>query len=197
MEGGAVDMQRDWTVLLIGGASGTGKSSVSYALGKRYGVGVLEVDDFQVMMEVMTTPATHPAIHYWETHPDWKREGVDATVGQLVDVGREMLPGLSAVVKNHVDTGMPVIMEGDFILPELAAVCASPAVRAVFVHEPDVEQIVRNYLAREPEAGEQRYRAQVSAAYSGWLAARCAELGVPMVMSRPWDDVVERAEVSW
>lgn len=36
-----------WQVLLLGGASGVGKSSVSYRLAQHYGVGLTEVDDFQ------------------------------------------------------------------------------------------------------------------------------------------------------
>jgi uridine kinase len=43
-------------VLLIGGASGSGKTSVSYRLAHHFNVGITEVDDFQVILERMTTP---------------------------------------------------------------------------------------------------------------------------------------------
>jgi hypothetical protein len=42
---------RRWQVLLIGGASGTGKTSVSYRLAQYFGVGLTEIDDFQVLLE--------------------------------------------------------------------------------------------------------------------------------------------------
>ena len=47
---------RSWQVLLIGGASGSGKTSVSYRLANHFNVGIIEVDDFQVILERMTTP---------------------------------------------------------------------------------------------------------------------------------------------
>jgi hypothetical protein len=63
----------------------------------------------------------------------------------------------------------------------------------VFVHEPDIEQVAANYLSREPELGDQRARALVSVRFGDWLTAQAAEVGVPVVIARPWDTVVERA----
>ncbi len=63
-------ISRNWDVLLIGGASGTGKTSVSYRLARHFGIGITEVDDFQQMLKVMTTPEQQPLIHYWDTHPE-------------------------------------------------------------------------------------------------------------------------------
>jgi len=57
---------RDWQVLLIGGASGVGKTAVSYRVAERYGVGITEVDDFQVLLEAMTTPEQLPVCTFGE-----------------------------------------------------------------------------------------------------------------------------------
>ena len=38
--------ERSWQALLLRGASGVGKTSVSYRLARHYGVGLTEVDDF-------------------------------------------------------------------------------------------------------------------------------------------------------
>ena len=59
---------RPWQVLLIGGASGAGKTSVSYRLANHFNVGITEVDDFQVILERMTTPAQQPELHWRPTH---------------------------------------------------------------------------------------------------------------------------------
>jgi hypothetical protein len=69
---------------------------------------------------------------------------------------------------------------------------ADGRVRAVFLHEPDAGQLVANYLDREPDAGEQRLRAKVSADYSTWLSTQCHHLGVPVVATQPWTSTVER-----
>ena len=185
-------MKRDWCVLLIGGASGSGKTCVSYPLAELYGVNIIEVDDFQVFLTSMSTPQQQPEIHYWDTHPDWQQEGAEATVGQLIDVGHALLPGLEAVIKNHIDSDMPVVMEGDFILPELCARFDSKKVKSVFIHEPSREQILNNYLAREPEQGMQQYRTEVSYKYGNWLAAECEKYGISVIEARPWDTVIDR-----
>jgi tRNA A37 N6-isopentenylltransferase MiaA len=41
---------RRWQVLLLGGPSGAGKTAVSYRLARHFGVGITEVDDFQVVL---------------------------------------------------------------------------------------------------------------------------------------------------
>ena len=51
-------------VLLIGGASLSGKTSVSYRLANHFNVGITEVDDFQVILERMTTPEQQPELHW-------------------------------------------------------------------------------------------------------------------------------------
>src|SRR5436190_19804951 len=68
-----MDGERDWQVLLLGGASGVGKTSVSYRLAQHYGVGLTEVDDFQVVLEAMTSPDQYPELHFWRTHYDEAR----------------------------------------------------------------------------------------------------------------------------
>ena len=183
--------KRNWDVLLIGGASGTGKTSVSLPLARHYGVDLVRADDFQVLLEVMTTPETHPAIHYWRTHPNWWEEPIENTVKQLVDFGRALSPGLTAVVKEgHLEDNVPMILEGDFILPEFVASFKDSRVKSIFIHEPDKEQILQNFLNREGET--QQHRTDVSYAYQGWLAEQCRKFDVLMVEARPWDSVVER-----
>lgn len=110
-------MERDWCILLIGGASGSGKTCVSYPLAKIFGVNLIEVDDFQVFLSSMTKPYEQPELHYWDTHPEWQKEGVENTLQQLINVGRAFKPGLEAVIKNHIETNVPAILEGDFLLP--------------------------------------------------------------------------------
>ncbi len=40
-----MNIERNWTVLFIGGPSGSGKSSLAYQIARLYGVNVLEADD--------------------------------------------------------------------------------------------------------------------------------------------------------
>lgn len=184
--------KRDWIVLLIGGASGTGKSSIAYELGRFYGVNILEVDDIVQALKAVSTAQTLPAVHYWETGVNWMDVGVAKNVDWLISVSQEILPALQSVVQRHLDDKVPVILEGDFIHPQLAASFESASVRSIFIDEKDKEQIRSNYLLRE--GGEpQHYRAEISVAYGQWLERACKALGVPVLEPRPWDSLLKRA----
>jgi len=175
---------------MIGGASGTGKTSVAHTLAQFYEVDLVRVDDFQLLLEATTTPDALPAIHYWATHPNWRDESVDALVGRLIDAGQALMPGLAAVIEDHLVENIPMILEGDFILPEFAASFKSSRIKSIFIHEPSKEQILQNYLAREGEV--QQHRADISHLYSNWLTKECLKHSIPFILSRPWDSLMER-----
>ncbi len=182
---------RNWTILFIGGASGVGKSSIAYELARFYNVNVIEVDDIGQSIKAMTTKENLPAIHYFSTGVNWKDIGVSGNVKWLIDVSKEMIPGLKAIVENHIESDIPVIIEGDFLYPEFTVSFENPKIKSLYVHESDKNQILQNYLARE--SGElQRFRADISAEYGNWLANSCRELGIEVVESRPWNTAIER-----
>lgn len=186
-----MNRDRNWTVLFIGGASGTGKSSVAYKLADFYNVNVLEVDDICRAVKAMTSRESLPAIHYWSTGINWTDIGVSGNVKWLIDVSKEMIPGLKAIVNNHIEADVPVIIEGDFIHPEFVASFEDPKVKSIYIHERDKNQIVHNYLARE--GGKlQHFRADISAEYGDWQVDTCRKLGIKVIESRPWDTVVDR-----
>ncbi len=97
-------------VLLIGGASGTGKSSLSYAVARHFGVGVAEIDDLHTAVKRITTAEQQPVLHYWDTHP----EAISWPTEQILDLHRAVCrvlePAVGAVVADHV-AGTPVILE--------------------------------------------------------------------------------------
>jgi 2-phosphoglycerate kinase len=50
-------------VLLLGGASGVGKTVLAHKLARHYGVSLLLVDDVRLAIQQVTTPEQHPALH--------------------------------------------------------------------------------------------------------------------------------------
>lgn len=183
---------RNWTVLFIGGASGTGKSSIAYEIAQFYGVNVLEVDDIHLSVEAVTTKESFPAIHYWNTGVNWEEIGVTGNVNWLIDVSKEMIPVLKELVNRHIEEKLPIIIEGDFIYPEFANSFENPEVKSIFVNESDINQILQNYISRE--GGDlQHYRAEISIAYGKWIADTCNQNGIRLIEARPWDTVLTRA----
>jgi 2-phosphoglycerate kinase len=191
--------ERPWDVLLVGGPSGAGKSSLAYPLAREQGLPVLEIDDIICALQAMTTPEQQPELFYWQTHPGALAAPADEIMRQGIALTAAVEPALAAVVGNHLETNMPVVIEGDFLRPSFAVQSryadqsAGTRVRGIFVMEDDPGQIVANYAAREPDAGDQKVRAEVSVAWSRWLAAEAQRHGVPAIASRPWTDLIARA----
>lgn len=178
-------------IIAIAGPSGVGKSGASYPLARHLGIPIVEVDDLFHAVEALTTPAQQPLIHFWQTHPEAAGLPAEEILAQHIEVCRALSPAIAAVIDNHIRTRMPIVLEGDYILPELAAEYPNQ-VKAVFLYEEDPDQIVRNFLNREPAQGEQHKRAQVSALFGTWLRAECKRLDLVALPSRPWDTTVER-----
>jgi 2-phosphoglycerate kinase len=189
--------QRDWQVLVFGGASGVGKTMVSYRLAHHFAVGLTEMDDFQNVLTRLTTPEQQPALHYFRLHTAEVLAMDDVQMlAHTRSVADAMSVAMELVIANHLATRAPVVLEGDFLLPALAvrpAYDGTPAdgqVRAVFLYEEDEQQLLRNFQAREGE--DQPRRARASWYYSEWLRREAARLGLPAVSARPWDTVLER-----
>ncbi len=191
--------KRDWQVLLIGGASGVGKSKLSYPLARHYDVNLTEIDDIQVALQKLTTPEQQPLLHFWRTNWEQFSSWSDPQhLEHFISVSRDVFqPGLEAVIANHLEAKTPVVLEGDFLLPELAAYTTFEEeandghVKALFIYEESEAQIAANYLAREGE--EQALRAHWSWLTNQWLRSECERLGVPALSARPWDTVMKRA----
>jgi 2-phosphoglycerate kinase len=191
-------MQLPWQVLLLGGASGVGKTSVSYRLAHHYGVGLTEVDDFQVVLEHMTDSDRYPVFHYWRMHTEEALQmGDEAQLAFFLRYASTLEEALALVVGNHIETRMPVILEGDFILPSLALrdtygeQASDGQVRALFLYEPDEAQIAWNYRERDGE--DQPRRARTSWLVSEWLRGEAERLGLPAIPARPWDTAFDRS----
>lgn len=186
-----MNVDRNWTVLFVGGPSGVGKSSLAYKIADFYDVNVLEVDDIHLSIKAVTTKENFPAIHYWDTGIDWENIGVNANVNWLIDVSKELSIVLKELANRHIEDQLPIIIEGDFISPEFAASFDNPMIKAIFIQEPDKNQILHNYLSREGGV-MQNYRADISIAYGNWISDTCKNLDIETIDARPWNTGLKR-----
>lgn len=202
--------QPGWRVLLIGGSSGVGKTVVARSLARRLGLSVLLVDDIRMSIQQVTTPAEQPGIHYFLAHPTIWQKPPEALCDGFIAVGNALERPLAVNIAHHmfVESAGPVIIEGDGILPALAArrdfsnMHFTPApvtneVRAVFLVEPDEEAVIENMRRRGRgferfSLKEQETFARATWLYGQWLRRQADRYKLPIVESRPWETLVER-----
>ncbi|MFF7454325.1 AAA family ATPase [Kitasatospora sp. NPDC008115] len=195
---------RTWDILLLGGASGVGKSLAAAGLATDTDTGgtaafVVEFDDVVAAVQELTVPEQHPGLHLFgdDTAPDGALTPERVLEFQIA-TAEALEPALLGVVRNRLTVPVPAVVEGDYLTPAACARAvalgraAGRDVRAVFLHEGDADRIAANYAAREPESGVQADRAEVSARYSHWLAAEARRHALPVVDCRPWATLADR-----
>ncbi|MCY4113576.1 MAG: hypothetical protein OXG33_06520 [Chloroflexi bacterium] len=193
----------DWLVLLIGGHSAAGKTTAAERLGRALGVPWLMVDDLRLAFQRadVTLPSGTKAL-YADRQPDFRKSTPEEQCAALIDVGYVMSAALEAIVENHVDQQVPIVIEGDGILPSLLArppmLERAAWIRAAFIVEPD-ESSLRIALAshhgtRAVGRGQDELQAEAKAKwmFGQWLAAEASRQGLAVVEPRPWDTLPER-----
>jgi 2-phosphoglycerate kinase len=193
-------------VLLLGGHACAGKSTAAERLARRYGTAWLMVDDLRLALQrsraVLPSPEATAALAFTAT-PGWWRHPPERLLEVAIADGRALSPALEVVIENHVDQRMPVVLEGDAILPALLARppvrarAAGGRVRAAFVVEPDEAALAAAVAARGLEAtfmtaAEVAGVVRARWLYGRWLAEEARRAGLPVLAPRPWETLADR-----
>lgn len=205
-------MSDPWTVLLIGGSSGTGKSALARALARQRGAEVASADDFRVVLWHVVPPERDPALHRFRGDPRIASYPPEAHAERWMGIARSVSAALVPVVGQRLATGEPLVVEGDAVDPaliaraEYAGRAAAGRVRGFVLHEPDPHAIFANVRERgrrtpgrgfgsDPDDVVMTF-ARASCAYGDLLAAEAARLGLPVLACRPWGTLLTRAEAA-
>ncbi len=189
-------MDRTFDILLIGGASGVGKSHISYQLSKIYSMNVVQVDDFQCIVEHFTKEEDYPVFHYWNNHlEEARKQPMEKKLEIMINYANELSGVLELVIKNHLEEDRPMILEGDFISPLLCKKLLKnneikTRIKCLYIIENDKEQIIQNYLTREGSI--QADRSELSLRYNNWIKEQIEGTEIIAVESTPWETTINR-----
>lgn len=199
------DESRPWMVLVLFGASGTGKSTAAAEIGRRCGIPWIQVDDLRLALQYsrVTLPERTEQFYFLEETPNvWTRPPAGLRQA-FINVAELMVPALRAVIHSHVVTDVPMVIEGDGVLPALAEspllrpLVDTGAVRFCCMATPGIDELVDNMVARgrgfdASTPDQPRAHAAANQAFGHWLEEEAARLGIPVVVSRPFDTLADR-----
>lgn len=202
-------------IVLIGGTTGVGKSTVATTVAGRTGiVRIVSTDAIREVMRGIFTPAMMPSLHassfdVSRVLPDLPGR-VDPVIAGFRQQVQAVSVGVSQVIRRAVVEGTDLIVEGAHLVPGATQLPgAHEAVIAPMVITVDDEQIHRShFIAREqdhrgqarsvsgkPGLAGNRYLERLAAirTVQDYLRALAREHGVPVVASYSLDATVSRA----
>lgn len=198
-------MMTNVTVLLVGGSSGVGKTTIAPQLASRLGMTWGSADDVRLVLERMTTPEQQPALHLF--FQQLTQLAPDELAHRYQAVAAVVSYALEIIVANHVATAAPLLLEGDTITPAMAAqhqfanLAVEQQVRAVFLVEAEETVIQRNMCERGRGMHQSPLEYSVRMArfswlHGLWLSQEALRYGLPVIAARPHENVIDRILVA-
>ena len=186
-----------WKLLLLGGATASGKSTSGTEIARRLCVSCVSADSLWLALKRATTPLTHLALHHFEPADEMIAKGPEALCQLHIETANALTQALDEFIAREIKEGHDLVVEGAWITPELAARRTSAWIgaRAVFIHEPEPDQVLAAMMSRQSVAEPTRrqlWLAPMAWRYGNWLRGEAVRLGLPLVAARPWQTLVER-----
>ena len=181
-------------LLMIGGGSSVGKTTVAHELGRRLGADVIDVDALPRDRAVgLDGRLSEPGI--WDRPPS-------NLFQLLLETTRGLAPRLRATIEARSLAVEGAVVEGEGIEPRLFdAFEAGAQVRPVFVIETDPHRL-RETLSHRVSRGAELFRrltsteqghvVEMNVLYARWLGEEARVRGLPCVESQPWPDLGDR-----
>ncbi|HET6443629.1 MAG TPA: AAA family ATPase [candidate division Zixibacteria bacterium] len=157
-------------VFLIGGAPGAGKTTLGTALASKLGITSLSIDDLLTAAQAVTTPESHPGLHFMRgqpfqeyfTYSSVERLKADATLQH-----EAAWPIVKRVIRKHASWGFAIVIDGWHLRPSAVSQLREENIWSGWIvlsasvldererknkdwlkGSPDPERMLENFLAR-------------------------------------------------
>ncbi|MFA6270403.1 MAG: hypothetical protein WC657_04320 [Candidatus Paceibacterota bacterium] len=190
------NINNNWTVLLIGGSSGLGKTYLAQQIAERYRISHMEADDLRVALRTVTNREAHPELFTFVDHQNYLEEFAEEEfVEKHIAVGETIWLAINDIITKHIGFNERLIIDGDSVIPTSLAKRDQTGIKSVFLYD-DLEgirerQIKRNRnKKRTPEKMETN--AQFSFAYSEAIRKQAEECGLITCKVSPIETLFDR-----
>jgi 2-phosphoglycerate kinase len=140
-------------IVLVGGATGTGKSTVATEVAHRLGITRVTSTDFiRQTMRAFFSPAFMPSVHYSSFEAGLgltkaeEEEAGDARLLGFLDQVRNVLVGVEAAIDRSLAEGWSVVLEGVHLVPGMVDVDRDRAVVVQCLVAIDDEDLHRSHF---------------------------------------------------
>ena len=185
---------------MIGGSAAVGKTTAARAVAARYCVSVLPVDAFWLALKAATNSGSHPELHYF----DPSDEGMFGLTAEYlcerhIKSAEAISQAMDPVIEYYLWERWPVIVEGAWITPAAARrwTRQSEAVRALFIHEPDMDEVLAAMIARSGKRNPTPRKkgkglSEVLWLFGNWVREQALAERLPVVDTRPRTTLADR-----
>jgi 2-phosphoglycerate kinase len=187
-------------VLLIGGGTGTGKSTVATEIAHRLGITRVTSTDFiRQTMRALFSRELMPTVHYSSFDAELaltkaeEEEAGDAALLGFLDQTRNVLVGVEAAIERALAEGWSMVLEGVHLVPGmLPAQLPDALVVPCILSIEDETAHAQHFFARD--AGSQRPTAKYLDRFAeirrlqDYLVERAEREGVPVIENESADE---------
>jgi 2-phosphoglycerate kinase len=188
-------------VVLVGGATGTGKSTVAVEVAHRLGITrVTSTDVVRQTMRAFFSREFMPSIHFssFEAAPAVAEQDFesDPVIRGFLDQTRNVLVGVKAVLGRALEEGYSVALEGVHVVPGLMQPVEGAVFCQVMLAIEDEDEHAAHFWTRDAE-GFRPFEKYLSALpeirrVQDYLVERATRCGVPVIDNANVDRTVER-----
>jgi 2-phosphoglycerate kinase len=190
-------------ILLVGGATGTGKSTVATEVAYRLGITRVTSTDFvRQTMRAFFSQDFMPSIHYssFEAGEARDDDDPDRVVHGFLDQTRNVLVGVRAAIERVMQEGWSMVLEGVHLVPGMVPTEIEGALVVQFVLAiEDVEAHASHFWLRDTSTGGvrafDRYLDSLGdiRAIQDFIVTRAQKAGVPVIENGNIESAIAQA----
>jgi 2-phosphoglycerate kinase len=190
-------------ILLIGGATGTGKTTIAAEAAHRLGITRLSSTDFiRQTMRAFFSEEFMPTIHYssfkaWEALPEAEREEGDPLIRGFLQQTKNVLVGVRASIERAIEEGWSMVLEGVHLVPgmlplEIEGALVVQTLLVVYNEEIHASNFFVRDLATEGVRPVEKYLHNLGEIrqVQDFLLKRARKSGVPVIENENVDRTV-------